>query len=112
MAQELSPDAKLIEQLARSGSDLGKLHRIEFLLRFPTQAAAKRAEAELLGLAFETKVERGKSDSEWNLTAAKRMYPLEPDLAGLRDKLNAIAATGKGSYDGWRARVYIPEAGK
>jgi hypothetical protein len=76
------------------------------MLRFPTQAVAKRAEGELLGLAFETKIERGKTDSDWLVTAAKRMYPSEPDLSGLRDKLNGIAAQGKGSYDGWKAKVF------
>jgi hypothetical protein len=102
---EVSPDAKAIDELARSGSDLGKLHRMDFLLRFPTQKAAERAEVALFGFAFETKIERGRSDSEWLIHAAKVMYPVEPDLVGLRDKLNAIAAEGKGSYDGWKATV-------
>jgi len=105
MQQELSPDARLIDQLARSGSDLGKLHRIEFLLRLPTQKAAQRAELTLLGFAFETKIERGKSDSDWLVRATKVMYPNEPDLSGLRDKLNAIAEQGKGSYEGWKAKL-------
>jgi hypothetical protein len=34
------------------------------------------------------------------------MYPSEPDLAGLRDRLDAIAAAGKGSYEGRKAKVF------
>lgn len=104
---EVSPDARLIEQLARSGSDLNKLHRIDFLLRFPTRKAAEHAEGQLLGFAFETKIERGNSDSEWLIHATKVMYPNEPDLSGLRDKLDAIAAEAHGSYEGWKAKVYV-----
>jgi hypothetical protein len=107
MAQQLSPDAKLLEQLAKSGSDLRQLHRIEFTLRLPTRFSAERAESELVGLAFETKVQQGRSAAEWILFGWKVMYPVEPDLAGLRDKLNAIAAEGHGSYEGWTAKPFV-----
>jgi hypothetical protein len=81
VAQESSPDAKGIQQLARSGSDLGKLHRIDFTLRFPTQLTAQRAELALIGFAFDTKIERGKAASEWIIHAVKVMYPVETDCA-------------------------------
>ncbi len=35
----------------------------------------------------------------------KRMYPVESDLQQLRDKLELIAAEGRGTYDGWKARA-------
>jgi len=60
-----------------------------------------------VGFAFETKVEQGKSADEWIVRGWKVMYPVESDLSGLRDKLNAIAAEGHGSYDGWTARVFV-----
>jgi len=41
----------------------------------------------------------------WAIQASKRMYPVESDLAGLRDKLEVIATAGHGGYDGWKARV-------
>jgi hypothetical protein len=107
MATTPSPDAILIDKLAKSGSDLSKLHRIEFLLRFASKFSAERAEVGLIGLAFETKVEQGKSADEWVVHGWKVMYPAEPDLSGLRDKLNAIAAEGHGSYDGWTAKVFV-----
>ena len=100
-----SPDAVLLEQLARSGSDLTKLHRIDFTLHFPSQKAAERAEFQLIGLAFETTVERGKTATDWVIQAFKNMYPVESDLLGLRDKLEVIAKENHGTYDGWRAQL-------
>lgn len=107
----MTPDEQSLEQLARSGSDLEQLHQFEFTLRFPTQKAAERAELELLGLAFDTRQERGRSVDEWLLRGTKRMYPVESDLRGLRDKLDAIAAAGKGTYVGWTARVFVRKPG-
>ena len=102
-----SPDAQGIAQLAKSGSDLEKLHQIDFTLRFPTQQAAERAELDLIGFAFKTKIEPGKAGTERIIHATKVMYPVETDLAGLREKLDAIAAKGHGSYDGWKAKVFV-----
>ncbi len=104
---EDTPDGKAIDQLARSGSDLNQLHQVDFTLRFPTQQSAQRAELELIGFAFLTKIERGKGEGEWIIHATKVMYPVETDLAGLREKLDAIAAKGRGSYDGWKAKVFV-----
>ena len=103
-AQERSPDAKSLEQLARSGSDLKLLHEFDFTLRFPSQKAAASAEAQLITLAFATRIEPGKIADERVLRGLKKMYPVESDLAGLRDKLNTIAAAGHGVYEGWRAK--------
>lgn len=99
-----SPDAVLLEQLARSGSDLSKVHRIDFTLHFPTQKAAEHAELQLIGLAFETTIESGKTANDWVIQASKNMYPVESDLQGLRDKLEGIAKENHGSYNGWRAK--------
>jgi hypothetical protein len=100
-----SADAVALQDLARSGSDLSKLHRVEFRLRFPTQSAAERAELQLQELAFETTVESPESGDDWLVLALKNMYPVESDLLGLRDKLQSIAKEGRGAYVGWTARV-------
>jgi hypothetical protein len=100
-----SPDGKLIDELAKSGSDLAKLHQIDFTLRFPSQLAAERAELQLIGFAFATKIEPGKTAEERVIRATKVMYPLESDLQGLREKLDAIVAQSRGSYEGWKAKL-------
>lgn len=104
-AQATSPDAVALDRLARSGSDLSKLHRVDFFLRFPDQEAAENAESQLRELAFATETDRGDSGNGWVVRASKAMYPVESDLIGLRDKLNVIAAEGRGTYDGWQARA-------
>jgi hypothetical protein len=98
-------DALALAQLERGGSDLSKLHQFDFLLHFPTQKAAERSTLMLEGLAFSTRVERGKSDAEWLVHAVKRLYPIESDLIGLREKLDDIARQYKGAYTGWKAKV-------
>jgi hypothetical protein len=103
-AQERSADARGLERLAKSGSDLSRLHQFDFSLRFPTQKAAERAELQLIGFAFATKIEPGKTATERVIQASKKMFPIESDLMGLREKLDAIAAEGHGVYEGWQAR--------
>lgn len=107
MAEPTAPtqDAVALAQLEKSGSDLSKLHQFDFLLHFPTQKAAERSTLMLEGLAFSTRVERGKSDADWLVHAVKRLYPVESDLIGLREKLDDIAHQLKGSYSGWKAKV-------
>jgi hypothetical protein len=107
MADSPAPtkDALALAQLEKSGSDLAKLHQFDFLLRFPAQKAAERSTLMLEGLAFATRVERGKSETEWLVHAVKRLYPVESDLIGLREKLDDIARQYKGAYAGWTAKV-------
>jgi len=105
-------DAQALEELARSGSDLKKVHRIDFFLHFPTQKAAEKAQMQLIALAFETNIEPGKTAGVWAIQASKSMYPIESDLMGLRDKLDAIAVAGRGGYDGWKAKVRETPKGK
>jgi hypothetical protein len=100
-----SPDGKLIDELAKSGSDLARLHQIEFTLRLPSQLAAERADLQLIGFAFATKIEPGRTAEERVIRATKMMYPVESDLQGLREKLDAIVAQSRGSYEGWKAKV-------
>jgi|JI10StandDraft_1071094.scaffolds.fasta_scaffold127088_4 hypothetical protein len=104
-AATATADGLALAQLEKSGSDLEKLHQFDFVLRFPTQKAAERSTLMLEGLAFATRVERGRSDTEWLVHAVKRLYPVESDLIGLREKLEDIARQHRGAYTGWTAKV-------
>jgi Regulator of ribonuclease activity B len=104
-AATATKDGLALAQLEKGGSDLSSLHEFDFLLRFPTQKAAERSTLMLAGLAFNARVERGKSEAEWMVHAIKRLYPVESDLIGLRDKLDDIARQLKGTYVGWTAKV-------
>ena len=98
-------DGQGLVQLEQSGSDLSKLHEFDFQLRFATQKAAENSTLMLEGLAFRTRVQRGKTDAEWLVHAVKRLYPVESDLIGLREKIEDIARQHRGVYLGWRAKI-------
>lgn len=105
MTPATTPDATALAKLAAGGADLSALHRFEFLLHFPTQFRADEAVLKLEGLAFAATATRDARSGRWQVIGVKRMYPVESDLLGLRDKLDVIATEGKGSYDGWTARA-------
>jgi hypothetical protein len=104
-AAEAPSDAQSFEQLAKSGTDLSKLHRVEFQLRFRSEDAAEQAAVRLEDLAFATTIEHDEAENSWVVLASKRMYPVESDLKQLGDKVRTVAADGLGSYEGWRARL-------
>jgi hypothetical protein len=98
-------DGLLLEKLAKTGANLLQLHRVDFRLRFPSEAQAKEAVVRLEDLAFAAVPERSGKGDGWTVLASKKMYPVESDLVGLREKLDVIAAAGGGSYDGWQAKA-------
>ena len=102
---DLSADGLALARLAASGSNLSTLHRFEFRLHFPTQFKADEAALKLEALAFATTVSQDTDHNRWQVLGVKRMYPVESDLLGLRDKLEVIATEGRGRYEGWLAKA-------
>ena len=102
-AAEAPSDAQALQQLKASGSDLSKLHRIEYVLRFPIEDDAARAVAQLEALAFMVTRERDDANDRWVVQATKRMYPVQTDLEQLSTKVKTVAAEAQGTYEGWRA---------
>lgn len=98
-----STDAQVLAELARSGMDLSKPRRLEFILRFQNEDDVGTAASQLEELAFTSTIEQDDADGVWAVLAAKTMYPVESDLAGLREKLQVVARQNHGSYEGWRA---------
>jgi hypothetical protein len=102
-AQERSADAIALDELAKSGADMSKLYQVDFAVRFPSLEAANFAAAWLAELSFVIETQPSKAGKDWVLHGIKTMYLIEPEFRSLRDKLNAIAADGHGTYEGWRA---------
>ncbi|RYZ65037.1 MAG: ribonuclease E inhibitor RraB [Proteobacteria bacterium] len=100
---DASTDAAAIAQLAKSGKDLSKPQRLQFLLAFETEDGAASAVAQLDELAFTSTIEQDDADGTWVAMAAKTMFPVESDLQGLRQKLEVVAKQNGGKYRGWRA---------
>lgn len=98
-------DAQAYQQLKKSGSDLSMLHRVEFRLRFKSEADVEKAKAQLEALAFQTQSQPdANKENTWVVLATKVMYPVETDLTQLSEKLKTIAEEDFGTYEGWRAR--------
>jgi len=102
-AAEPPSDAQALQQLQKSGSDLSKLHRVEYQLRFPVEDEATGAAMRLEDLAFAVTLERDDAHDSWVVLAAKRMYPVETDLRQLSDKVKTVTSEAHGTYEGWRA---------
>jgi hypothetical protein len=99
------PDAQVLAQLRKAGSDLSKPHPIEFFLYVPTKEAAQRLESQVRALHFETKVQAAAQGSQWLVLATKSMVPKQEDLVLVRQQFTALAAAEKGEYDGWGTPV-------
>lgn len=99
------PDAFVIAQLERAGSNIGRQHAVEFFLYFPEREAADRAAVKVATLDMAVKVDRAANGTLWLVFATRTMVPAENEMKRLRAALEAIAKAEKGEYDGWGAPV-------
>jgi hypothetical protein len=99
------PDAQVIDQLRKAGSELSKPHPIEFFLYVPTREAAERLASKLITIKFETKITASPQAAQWLVSATKSMVPDEAELMAIRKVFTALAAVENGEYDGWGTPV-------
>lgn len=99
------PDAQVLVQLKKAGSDLSKPHPIEFFLYAPSKEAADRLASKVRVLHFDAKVEPAAQGSQWLVLATKSMVPTQADLVSIREQFTALATAEKGEYDGWGTPV-------
>ena len=104
-AQQTDPDAAVLEQLKKAGSNLSKPHKIDFYLYFPNEAAAKRAAKQVKDAGFEIEVKQSAAGSDWLCLATKTMIPELAFLKKIRANFTAIASVEKGEYDGWETAI-------
>lgn len=101
-----SLDARVIEELRLSGSDIGKPHEIDFFLYLPTEASARRVAVTLAALGFG--IELGSASGgelAWLVHAKRSMVPDAAALERIRAEFEALCAAEGGEYDGWGAEV-------
>ena len=99
------PDAQVIAQLKKAGSDLSKPHPIEFFLYVPTREAADRLAAKVRESHFRAEVKPAAQGSEWLVLATKSLVPTVANLVEVRNQFTALAVAEKGEYDGWGTPV-------
>ena len=98
-------DLAVIEQLREVGSNLAKPHDLEFFLYFPTEEKARAAQSQLSNDGFVAKVELGADNKNWLCFATQTLVPTHERLAAMRVRLEGVASTLGGEYDGWGSGV-------
>jgi regulator of RNase E activity RraB len=104
-AKKTDPDAAVLAQLKKAGSDLSKPHQIEFFLYFQTESLAQQAALEIREKRFSVEVKRAAQGDNWLCFATKAIVPDLTALQDIRRQFNELAASKGGEYDGWGTAV-------
>ena len=104
-SKPLDPDQAVLVQLRKAGSDLAKMHAIEFFLYFPSQDSAEQAKNQVLTAGFQAEVKRAAQGDSWLCFATKQIVPELVTLQKIRKGFDALAASLGGDYDGWGTPV-------
>jgi hypothetical protein len=95
------PDAFVLLQLRKSGSNLSKPHPAEFFLYFPTQASAEQAAGQIRDSGFQVQVGPAAKGDDWLCFATKEILPDLPTLQKIRTQFESLSKSLGGEYDGW-----------
>jgi hypothetical protein len=95
------PDASVLVQLRKAGSNLSKQHAVEFFLYFPTRAIAEQAAGQIREGGFQVHVRPGSTDKDWLCFATKEMLPDLLTLQKTRTEFATLSKSLGGEYDGW-----------
>ena len=101
---QVAPDQKALDDLRAAGSDLSRIHAIEFYLHVPSEQDAKAAAKTLQERDFNTVV-REEAHGRWLCLGQKSLTPTMEHLTGVRGLFESLAAQYGGKYDGWKAGV-------
>lgn len=98
-------DGSTLDELARAGSDLTRVHQIEFYLYFPTEEQATAAATLLRADGTQVEVRPPVDGGDWLCLATEPMRPELAPLRAWRERLTVLAESGGGAYDGWGTEV-------
>ena len=98
-------DAQGIDRLKNAGSDLTRVHAIEFLFYFHSRASADEASRRLHADGYKVSIEGGAGGTRCILRATRSMVPHLSELQVLRSKLDELAEREGGLYDSWKAEA-------
>jgi len=99
------PDTVVLTQLKKAGSDLSKIHPVEFFLYFPNEQNAQKAADYIRAQVFQADVKRAAQGDEWLCVAKKLIVPSPEALQEIRRDFSAMARGLGGQYDGWGTPV-------
>ena len=98
-------DEAVLERLRQHGSDLSKLHKIDFFFILPHQAAAEKIGESLAKEGFEVEVTESTESDDWSCCVTMKMVPELANLRALRRSFRNLAESLDGTYDGWGTEV-------
>ena len=104
-SNKLDPDAAVLGQLKKAGSDLAKPHNIEFFLYLPSEAAANTAASRIREHGFQAAVKPPLKTAGWLCFATKTMVPELSELQRIRRDFERLTRELGGNYDGWGTEV-------
>jgi hypothetical protein len=100
-----SPDGAALEQLRLAGSDMDNPHRFVHYLYFPRKQNAVRAGQALEAEHFVVEVAPAAEGTNWLVLATHSVEPVVETIEPVRLRLEKLAASFGGEYDGWEAEV-------
>lgn len=98
-------DAQTLLALRNAGADLTKPTEVRFYLYFRTREVAERAANSAQTPDLTANVDEGADRKSWLCLVSGRMVPSESAIRAASTRLQALAATLGGEYDGWEAAV-------
>jgi hypothetical protein len=102
----LEADRQTLRALRDAGADLTKPTEVHFYLYFPTQTAAADAAAQARTPELQqARVEPAAHGNGWLCFVSGTMVPSESAIRAASQRLQAVAKSFAGEYDGWEAAV-------
>lgn len=98
-------DAQVLQALREAGADLTKETEVNFYLYFPTRDSAVRAAESHHTPGFTATVDQGADGKTWLCRISGTMVPSEAAIRSAGERLQALASSLGGEYDGWEAAV-------
>jgi hypothetical protein len=98
-------DLVTIRQLEKAGSDLSKVHPVEFFLYVPGEMDARELRRELEATGYAVTLNWSPEVKAWHCLATKPLIVRHGTMLEARRTLAALAARLGGDYDGWGSPV-------
>jgi hypothetical protein len=102
------PDAnsRVLEKLAAVGADIGVPTEVNVYLYFPSEDAARLAAEQVRELGFREVHVSASLNESWACIGSCLMAPELDAIRTLATRLEEVARTHGGEYDGWEAAVH------
>jgi Regulator of ribonuclease activity B len=104
-AKNAIADAETLHELRKAGTDLNKPTDVEFYLYFRTREAAERAQHSVQLPGFSAVVKPAEAGKNWLCLLNGRLVPSEDEISSVSKRLQTLADSLDGDYDGWEAKV-------